>query len=301
MILKLKPALKNYVWGGTKLKSEYNKTSDEPKLAESWELSLNGSGMCYIDGGEHNGKPLNEVLTATDLGENSRQFQFFPTLVKLIDAATPLSLQVHPSDDYALTHEHKFGKTEMWHILNASADAYIYLGFNQDVTKQQFIDALNGKTLLTLLNKINVKSGETYFVPSGTIHAIGAGVTLIEIQQNSDLTYRVYDYDRLGLDGKPRELHVDKALDVLNLNKYDVPTPTRYNLLGKCKYFAAYRYSGERTVLNRESFTSVTAIDGEIDVEDVRLYKGETAFISAGTTAQICGNGQYVIVTVEND
>lgn len=301
MILKLTPALKNYVWGGTKLKADWNKTSAEAKLAESWELSLNSSGMCRVNGGKHDGQPLNEVLTAADFGANCKQFPFFPALVKLIDAATPLSLQVHPSDDYALEHEHKLGKTEMWHIVDATDDAYIYLGFRQDVTKQQFLGALSRKTLCDLLNRVIVRAGETYFVPSGTIHAIGAGVTLIEIQQNSDLTYRVYDYDRLGLDGKPRELHMDKALAVLNFGKYDVPSPIRNQLLGSCKYFSAYRLQGERTVNNPDSFTSLTVLDGAITVGGVPLKKGETVFVSAGDKAQIAGHGQYVLVCVEND
>lgn len=299
MILKLTPSIKNYIWGGTNLKSKWNKRSSETNIAETWELSLNESGMSYVCGGEHDGKPLAEILKPADIGDNSKNFPFFPVLVKLIDAATPLSLQVHPTDDYALQHEHKYGKTEMWHIVDATEDAYIYLGFNRDVTKEQFVEALNNKTLCELLNKVPVKPNQTYFVLSGTIHAIGAGVTLIEIQQNSDLTYRVYDYDRLGADGKPRELHVSKALDVLNFAKYDVPISDRHELLGKCKYFSAYRYQGARTLNNADSFTSVTALDGEITVGDVKLQRGDTVFVSAGTATQIVGNGAYCLVTVE--
>lgn len=299
MIYKLKPSLKNYIWGGTNLKTKWNKVTDEPKLAEAWELSLNDSGMCYCNGGVSDNQPLRDVLTAEDIGSNSADFPFFPVLVKLIDAATPLSLQVHPTDDYALQHEGKYGKTEMWHIVDATEDAYIYLGFNRDVTREQFVEALNNKTLCDLLNRVPVKANQTYFVPSGTIHAIGAGVTLIEIQQNSDLTYRVYDYDRLGLDGKPRELHVEKALKVLNFNKYDVPNPNRGDLLGKCKYFSAYRYQGERTLRYPDSFVSVTTLEGEIAVDDVKLQRGDTVFITSGTKTRITGNGSYCLVCVE--
>lgn len=299
MILKLTPSIKNYIWGGTNLKAKWHKVSNETSIAETWELSLNSSGMSYVCGGEHDGKPLTAVLTPADIGDNSKDFPFFPVLVKLIDAATPLSLQVHPTDDYALQHERKYGKTEMWHIVEATEDAYIYLGFNRDVTKQQFTDALNSKTLCELLNKVPVKPNQTYFVPSGTIHAIGAGVTLIEIQQNSDLTYRVYDYDRLGVDGKPRELHVNKALEVLNFDKFNVPAPTRQELLGKCKYFSAYRYHGPKTINCVDSFVAITALDDNITVGNINLQRGDTAFVSAGTTASIVGNGDYCLVTVE--
>lgn len=299
MILKLIPSVKNYIWGGTNLKTKWNKQSDEKNIAETWELSLNNSGPCYVDGGEYDGKTLAEVLTALQIGKNSAEFPFFPVLVKLIDAVTPLSLQVHPTDDYALTKENKYGKTEMWHIVDAEKDAYIYLGFNHNVTKEQFVKALNNKTLCNLLNKVPVRPNQTFFVPSGTIHAIGAGVTLIEIQQNSDLTYRVYDYDRLGLDGKPRELHVDKALEVLNFNKFDVPSPERDELLGKCKYFSAYRYKGAKTLTLPDSFASVTVLDGEIIVNGLKLCRGETVFITAGTNTAITGEGSYCLVTVE--
>lgn len=298
MILKITPSLKNYIWGGTNLKTKWNKISNEPKLAESWELSVNNSGMCYVYGGEHDGKQLSEVIDEKDLGKNCKDFPFFPVLVKLIDAATPLSLQVHPTDEYALSHEGKYGKTEMWHIVDATSDAYIYLGFNREITEKEFLQALSDKTLCNLLNKVPVKQNQTYFVPSGTIHAIGAGVTLIEIQQNSDLTYRVYDYDRLGLDGKPRELHVDKALDVLNFSKYDVPGPDRDELLGKCKYFSAYRYQGKGSYRYPDSFASVTVLDGNLTLNNVKLQKGDTVFISAGTNIDVIGDGCYCVVTV---
>ena len=299
MIIKLTPSVKSYIWGGTNLKKYWNKASTDNTIAETWELSLNSSGMCCVCGGQFEGKPLAEVIKSSDVGANSNGFPFFPVLVKLIDAAAPLSLQVHPTDEYALKHEGKYGKTEMWHIVDAADGAYIYLGFNRDVTKEQFVDALNNKTLTNLLNKVSVRPNQTYFVPSGTIHAIGSGVTLIEIQQNSDLTYRVYDYDRLGLDGKPRELHVNKALDVLNFGKYDVPDPKRDELLGKCKYFSSYRYSGNKSLYYPDSFASVTVLEGTIRLNELALKKGDTAFVSAETEIQIDGNGVYCLVTVE--
>lgn len=297
MILKLRPALKHYVWGGTNLITDYNKHTDGQTLAETWELSFNGNGLCYVVGGEHDGKALRDVVTPNDLGANCQRFGVFPTLVKLINAKTPLSLQVHPDDNYALQHEGTLGKTEMWHILSAADNAYIYLGFNKAVTKQQFTQALRDKTLCSLLNKVTVKAGDTYLVPSGTIHAIGAGVTLIEVQQNSDVTYRVFDYDRMGVDGKPRPLHVDKALDVLDFGKYDVPDPARKGLLGACKYFTARRVSAHATVFEADSFAAVTAL-ADLTVGGVALCKGETAFVSANQAAEIRGQGEFILVTV---
>ena len=291
MVYKIDGMTKDYIWGGQRLRG-YGYPGE--RIAEAWALSFHPDGMSTTDGA-----PVSTALPRERWGENCRAFEQFPVLIKLIDAADNLSVQVHPSDDYALRHEGQYGKTEMWHIVDATDDAYIYLGFNRNVTKEQFVTALNNKTLCDLLNKVPVKPNQTYFVPSGIIHAIGGGVTLIEIQQNSDLTYRVYDYDRLGADGKPRELHINKALKVLNFGKYVIPDTSRNGLLGKCKYFAAYRYQGEQTLTFKESFASVTTLQGSIQVNGVELQRGETVFVSAGTQLNITGCGTYCLVTVE--
>ncbi len=298
MIVKLQAPLKDYVWGGIKLKTEYGKQSAS-NIAESWELSFCDGSESIVASGKYCGKPISQVTTRADWGKNCNNFEAFPVLVKLIDAKQNLSVQVHPSDSYALEHENQYGKTEMWHILQAEEGAKIYLGLNQTVTKQQFQQAVADKTVCNLLNAVPVKAGETYFVESGTLHAIGAGVTLIEIQQNSTLTYRVYDYDRRGADGKPRQLHLEKALTVANFNKYDVPNPQRKQHLGGCKYFSAYKYSGEHKYTLPNSFSSITVTDGSISINGSPFEKGETAFISAGKNVEVVGDGSWVLTCVE--
>lgn len=298
MIVKLQPALKDYIWGGTKLKKLFGKQS-EHNVAESWELSFNADGPSVITSGEFAGRKLCDVATAQDLGKNAARFPFFPVLNKLIDADSNLSVQVHPSDGYALEHEGQFGKTEMWHILQAEQGARIYLGLNRDLTENEFAEAIESKDILRCLNAVPVHAGETYFIPSGTLHAIGAGVTLYEIQQNSTLTYRVYDYDRKDKFGNARALHIDKAKQVANLTKYDVPNPARECLLGKCKYFAAYRYAGGNSFCFADSFCAVTAVEGNVSLGDITLNQGETAFVSAGERFAVSGSGTYILTCVE--
>ena len=313
MIYKLKPALKSYIWGGTNLKTKWNKVSDEPTLSESWELSFHPVGPSTVDGGEHDGKPLCEVVDKAQWGDACKNFEFFPVLNKLIDSKTNLSVQVHPSDEYALAHEHQYGKTEMWHILDAEPGAKLYLGLNRDMTAEQFAAAIDDKTICDYLNAVPVRPGETYFIPSGTLHAIGGGITLFEIQQNSSLTYRVYDYDRRDANGNARELHVDKAKLVANLNKYVVPNPARGALLGECKYFAAYRYNvgsddcEQLTLGKSDSFVSLTVVDGNVDVcssvcsVQLALRKGDTIFATAGEHFVADGNGTVVVTCVNGN
>ena len=301
MIVKLKPALKSYLWGGTKLKKEWGKQSTEDILSESWELSFHKDGPCEIVGGEHAGKLLHVAATKADWGENCKGFGFFPVLTKIIDAAQPLSVQVHPSDEYAIEHEGQYGKTEMWYILEAEPDAFLYLGFKRDMTQERFSAAIADGTICDYLNRVPVKAGDTYFIPSGTVHAIGAGITLFEVQQNSSLTYRVYDFGRVDKNGCARELHVEKAKRVAQLKAKAVPDPARGVLLGKCKYFSVYRYTGERKIGRKDSYVCVTALDGSIKLGGITLKKGETAFMSAGETASVKGSGQYAVICTEKD
>ena len=298
MIVKLKPACKSYLWGGTNLNKQWNKSGDV-SIAETWELSLHKDGLCVIDSGKHRGKYLADVATAKDFGKNCANFKVFPVLNKFIDAAEPLSVQVHPGDTFALANEGQLGKTEMWYILSAEEGSFIYLGFNRDMTTSLLSEAIESGTICDYLNKIPVCAGQTYMIPSGTVHSIGAGVTLFEIQQNSALTYRVFDYNRRDKDGKLRELHVDKAVAVSNLQKFDVPEPMRGELLGKCDYFAVYRYQGERSIGKNNSFVSLTVICGDVTVDNLALHKGDTAFISAGENAKVTGDGCYIVTCVE--
>lgn len=299
MIVKLKPALKEYIWGGTNLINYWNKQSQTPTVAESWELSFHSQGQSIVDSGVDAGKQLAQVATRKHWGKNCNDFEMFPVLIKLIDSQSNLSVQVHPSDDYALQREGQYGKTEMWHILQAQKGACLYLGLNKTLTPQQFATAVSDGSIMDYLNKVPVSAGETYFIPSGTIHAIGAGVTLIEIQQNSALTYRLYDYNRLQSDGKPRQLHVEKGLQVANLNKYDVPNAFRQEVLGSCKYFTSCKYVGNHDFYNADSFLSLTVVDGSVNVSGISLAKGETIFASAGEKVCVDGNGSYVCTWVD--
>ena len=264
-IVKLIPECKDNIWGGMKLKEKYGKQTEKNPVAESWELSFHKDGPTRLE----SGKTLQETVTETDLGENCKGFPFFPMLVKLIDAKQDLSVQVHPSDAYALKNENSFGKTGMWYIVEADEGAGIYLGFKETITQAQFEQAIENNTLTELLNFFEVKAGDCYFIPSGTIHAIATGCLICEIQQNSNLTYRVYDYGRRDKDGNLRELHVEKALKVTDLNKYEY-TPLNIktaqgDLLGLSRYFTttSVLVNGESTVTaDKASFKCLTCVAG---------------------------------------
>ena len=282
-IIKIIPETKDYLWGGNKLRN-YGKQSDKDKIAESWELSYHKDGPSKTE----NGELLKDVLMPSDLGKNVEDFEGFPVLVKLIDSADNLSVQVHPNDEYALKNEGQFGKTEMWYIVDCDEGAGIYLGLKEDTDKDIFKKAIEDGTVCDLLNFYEVKKGEWYFIQSGTIHAIGKGVTVCEIQQNSNLTYRVYDFKRKGPDGKERPLHVDKALTVANFEKF---TNSNFsarlgnkNLIGCSKYFSAYfaEINGEEDYFSdKNSFTSITCIEGEGICDGKKISAGDTLFVPA--------------------
>jgi glucokinase-like ROK family protein len=283
-ILKLVPAYKNYIWGGEKLAQRYGKKADFTPVAESWELSFHKDGESRLT----DGRTLAEALTPAELGTACADFPFFPMLIKFIDAKQNLSVQVHPSDAYALKNENSFGKTEMWYVVEADEGAGLYVGFSRDVTREEYERAIAENTLCELLNFYPVQKGECYFIPAGTIHAICEGCLICEIQQNSNITYRVYDYGRVGADGKERELHVAKALDVTNTKKYE-PKPlgamtSEGELLGISRFFTATRVEvqGERTLENdARSFRCFTCLEGEGAVGDVKICKGESVFVPA--------------------
>ena len=299
-VCKLRPYIKEIVWGGNTLR-DYGKVFEGKNIAECWELSLHKEGSSIIDNGENKGKPLSEVLRKEDLGEKCQKFEFFPTLIKLIDAARELSVQVHPSDEYALKKYNSYGKTEMWYILEAKEGAGIYLGFNKDTTKEEVERKIKDNTLVDLLNFIKVKPGDCYFVKSGTVHAIGAGITLFEVQQNSALTFRLYDWGKLGMDGKPRELHIKESLDVLNFKKF-TPTTFKRPLLGECDYFSTSEHLvGEKSKIeaNTGAFISLTFVEGSGKINFITYKKGDTFFIPVGKSAGIEGSGKYLLTTIK--
>jgi len=300
-IEKLIAPLKNYLWGGTKLKNEYGKTTDLQIVAESWELSFHKDGKTMLE----NGYTLADTASKTDLGNNCNSFEFFPTLTKFIDAKDNLSIQVHPSDDYALSNENSYGKTDMWYIVEAENGAGIYLGLNKDVTAKEFEQAMLNNTLTSILNFIPVKKGDCYFIPSGTIHAIGSGCLIYEIQQNSNLTYRVYDYNRKDANGNTRELHVEKAKKVTNLNKF---VPTKINattlkgqVLGISKYFTSTKLelTSPITLSTYNSFCCITCMQGDATIENVIINKGESVFVPASYGKyKVEGNATLILTEV---
>ena len=252
----LSPAAKDYIWGGTRLREEYNKHIDMTPLAETWECSTHPDGPSRVASGAFAGEKLVDVLRAhpefigthpkTD-GEGG-----LPVLIKFIDAARDLSVQVHPSDEYARTHEHgQLGKTEMWYVLEAAPGASLVYGFRQDLTRPMLAASLEDDTVEQYLQKVEIHRGDVFLIESGTVHAIGAGAMIVEIQESSNLTYRMYDYHRLGKDGKPRELHIAKALDVVDLRRKPLPEQLQraceqhdgysVELLEQCKYFRTER------------------------------------------------------------
>ncbi len=294
---KLKPVVKSYIWGGQYFQ-QFGK-SDLDVVSELWELSARGSDSSLISSGIYNGKRLDEVINSKMLGPHSERFPYFPLLIKLIDAKQDLSVQVHPSDEYALKNENSFGKSEMWHILSCDEHAGIYIGLKQDSSKEDIEKKLKDGSILEALTFVEVKLGDTYLINPGTIHAIGKGVRLIEIQQNSDLTYRLYDYNRLGTDGKPRQLHIEKALNVIDYKKY-VLNRNQSSLLADNQYFKVQRIEiKDKLTLkaNKGSFMSFTFIKGNGFVDDVPYQQFDTFFLPYGEKCEI--KGESIIILSE--
>ncbi len=300
--MKMNPPFKDYIWGGTRLKTEWGKKSDLAIVAESWELSCHPSDPSVVANGEYAGKTLPEVLEMLGkgaLGTDCDAFDRFPILIKLIDAKNDLSIQVHPDDEYALKNESEYGKTEMWYIVDADEDASLVYGFNKDITKEEYKAAIEENKLMDVLNKVPVHKGDVFFIPAGMVHAIGKGILIAEIQQNSNITYRVYDYGRLGADGKPRELHVEKAVEVSNLTKPEAvgalgeavsENGIKKTMLASCKYFTTEKLEiSEKAALRAcdKSFVSLLFLEGEgyINFGDgqVAFNKGDSFFIPANT------------------
>lgn len=299
-IEKLYPECMDNVWGGNKLKEKYGKKTDKTPCAESWELSFHPAGLTRLA----DGRALADLVTVAETGTNTQKFPFFPTLIKFIDAEADLSVQVHPSDDYALAHENSFGKTEMWYIVEATEGAGIYLGFKRDVSKEEYEQAIEEKRLTELLNFYEVKAGESYFIPSGTIHAIGKGCLICEIQQNSNLTYRVYDYGRKDKNGKERELHVEKALKVTDLKKYvreETGVKTQEGeLLGDCEYFTVTKISVTKEsgfTTDGSSFHCITCVKGNGIIDGQKVNTGDSFFVPANYGAYTLDGDMEVVAT----
>lgn len=292
------PILKERIWGGTKLKTIFNKNITSDITGESWELSTVKGDVSIISNGEYKGKSLNDLISEFPeevLGTKIHE-KFgteFPLLFKFIDAKEDLSIQVHPNDELAKKRHNSFGKTEMWYVMQADEGAKIVVGFKENSSKEEYLENLENKSLLSILKEVPVKKGDVFFLETGTIHAIGSGIVIAEIQQTSDITYRVYDWDRVDAEGKSRELHIDLALDAINYNTTDTEKvyskeENKSNPVVNCPYFITNyfplngKFSVEKT---NDSFIVYMCMEGDFDLElngeKWSYKKGDTILIPA--------------------
>lgn len=319
--IKLLPAFKDYLWGGTRLKEVYNKKCDYDIIAESWELAAHTEGQSMVASGRHKGMLFGEYLEKIgkeSLGWKCGSLASFPILIKFIDAKNPLSVQVHPDDEYALEIENEYGKNEMWYVIEAEPNAYIYCGFMCEVSREEVRQRIQDNTITEVLNKIPVKEGDVYFIPAGTVHAIGEGLLICEIQQSSSCTYRLYDYDRKDKYGNYRELHIEKALDVINYQPYKPQKFEEQIIIGaqyeerplcSCKYFESSKYDVDGILefaLSEESFVSIICVSGkgqisfnEIEFPAMEFSGGESIFIpKSDKICRIEGKCKFIITKI---
>ncbi|GMN11645.1 class I mannose-6-phosphate isomerase [Croceitalea sp. MTPC9] len=300
--LKFTPILKERLWGGTKLKDVLNKPIESKITGESWELSGVKGDVSIVANGNLKGTSLNKLINSCSedlLGKSvvERFGKEFPILIKFIDAKKDLSIQLHPNDELAKKRHNSFGKTEMWYIMDANPGANLIVGFNKDVTKEEYQDSLKKDKLLDLLNYEKVKEGDTFFINTGKIHAIGAGVLLAEIQQTSDVTYRVFDFNRKDKNGNLRELHTELAIDAIDYShkddfkvSYDLFENT-VNPMVNCPYFKTNIIDLDKDldqdISRRDSFSIYMCVSGSAIIKnefgEAPIQKGETALVSASS------------------
>lgn len=317
MPIKLKPVFKEIVWGGNRLKNDYGFESDLNNIAEAWMLCARDDGDNIIENGECKGISFKEFIKNNKelLGTKGSSYEEFPLLIKFIDANSDLSVQVHPDDEYAKIHENSYGKTEAWYILDCDEGAELIYGFNKEISTDEFKKSIEDNTFLQYVNKVKVKKGDVFFISAGTLHAIGGGILLAEVQQNCNTTYRVYDYNR-KVNGKPRELHVEKALDVTNTvppsrngepdcAPVTVGEATSQDLCS-CEFFKmqSVDVGGSYTFdVNEESFVSLLVISGSgtlrADGTDLQLKSGDSVFVPASSGKVVVdGNIKVLLSTL---
>ena len=311
--LLLKAPIKDYIWGGTRLKTEFGFETEKEIAAEGWMLSCHKDGTNTVLNGEFAGKTLTEVLEIWGkeaLGTNAERFTYFPLLIKLIDAKDKLSVQVHPDDSYALENEGEYGKTEMWYVVDCDEGASLIYGFNREISKEEFASRIKDNTLGEVCNYVPVKKGDVFFIGAGTLHAIGEGILIAEVQQNSNTTYRVSDYGRLGADGKPRPLHIEKAIDVTerkpatvaygNVGAVENTDFGSIRTLAECDFFKVklINLSGETEVFEKDSFVSLLVLSGDVVLdykgEIIKAEKGDSIFVPANMKINLSGEGQVL-------
>ncbi len=320
--IKFKPIFKERVWGGARLKALYNKAVPEGlTIGESWELSGIQGDISIATNGYLEGNSLEELIEVY-MGDlvGDRVFEKFgnefPLLIKLIDAEMDLSIQVHPDNKLALERHNAYGKTEMWYVLDSQPAAKIICGFKSDIEKDAYSFAVTDNSIGSLLNTHNAAAGDTFFIPPGRVHAIGAGNVLAEIQQCSDITYRIYDWNRKGLDGQARELHTELALDAIDykgsndkLKKSDAPTNSAFKLTG-CEFFTVNMIKldieTERDYVSLDSFVVYLCISGSVKIEwdqgEETIIKGETILMPASLDrAVLKGKAEILEIYIDED
>lgn len=298
--LKMHPCYKEYLWGGTHLKTDFGKDDAPAITAESWELAAHADGVSAVESGAMSGKTLNDLAAIDRMAFFGKDCpgETFPLLVKLIDAEKDLSIQVHPSDITALDDRGEQGKAEMWYIVDCRPASYIYLGLSRAVSKEEFARRAKNGTICQVLNKVPVKKGDVFYILPGTIHAICAGIVIAEIQQNSNTTFRVYDYQRRGADGKMRPLHLERAMDVINYMPI-IPEACKTNSgvvfpgftlaeMFSCQYFRAFRLDIHPEVdllCDGNTFHHLLCVEGEGKIfctgEEYALQRGDSYFMPA--------------------
>lgn len=317
--LKFHPILKERLWGGTKLKDVLHKPIESDITGESWELSGVVGDISIVSNGELSGTSLQELIEdrAEELLGKSVVERFgkeFPILIKFIDAKKDLSIQLHPNDELAKKRHNSLGKTEMWYVMDADDDANLIVGFNRDVSREEYIESLENDSLLSLLNYEQAGKGDTFFINTGKVHAIGAGVLLAEIQQTSDITYRIFDFNRKDKNGNLRELHTEQALDAIDYKKKDdfkVDYGSDVNIVNAmvdCLYFKTdYLHLTEdwhQDVSKRDSFTILMCVSGSARIANenaaVDIKKGETVLVPAESESLsiITDNAELLVVTI---
>ena len=310
--IKMKPIFKQYIWGGDNIRKLYGKDTPEPPVAESWEISAHPDGMSIADGGECDGMTINDICKKYGrdfYGDSMNEGDDFPLMLKILDAKDKLSVQVHPDDEYAAKYENGGkGKTEAWYILHADNEASLVYGFKEDMTKESFKSAIDEGRVEEVLNKVKCNTGDVFYIPSGTIHAVGKGLVIAEIQQSSNTTYRVYDYNRRDNNGNLRELHIDKALDVSNMKssvgkektegsvEKSAGCTVRHIISGQYFYFDEIGIS-EKFAANTDGLLHMMFIaEGEFGINGIRLKKGDSILIPASTGAYcVKGNGKALL------
>lgn len=317
--LKLKGVSKSAIWGGRILSEKYGKMACGENIGESWELTCRTNEQSIIENGIYAGKTIGEYIKENGEKVISQKYKFdnFPLLIKLLNSASPLSVQVHPSDEYALINENEFGKTEMWYIMEAERDSELVIGV-KDYNTKEFKNAAKAGKLEKYLCNAKVKPGDCYFIPSGLVHAIGKGILLCEIQQNSDVTYRVYDYNRTDKNGNTRELHIDKAAEVIKEYTWEeidtasktyspIPVSDDAETLVSCDKFTTEKIVckfNSELFCDDSSFLSLTCVKGNgiinFEGEQYSFSLGETYFIPAGMGGfSVSGDTEIICASVK--